>query len=152
MRRTGTSLSAMQLKIIRVRKKDLSVNDVWRNSIYGAERNCNMWPQWIVSMKKQGGLKLLFRVNNPFMLSPASFVILVPKTLRFWWYYEALDKTVLYPQRILRESSRYVKTPFLCSADWKQEKKIIKGKSSKMDIHKHLRFHENSPDMVLPIL
>jgi len=42
MRRTGTSLFAMQLKIIRVRKKDLSVNVVWRNIIYGAEHNCNM--------------------------------------------------------------------------------------------------------------
>jgi len=80
MWRTGKSLSKMQLKIIRVRNKDLSVNDVWRNSIYGAEHNCNVWPQWIVSMKKQGeegGLQLLFRVNIPFMLSPASFVILV---------------------------------------------------------------------------
>jgi hypothetical protein len=72
----------MQHKIIRVRNKDLSVNVVWTNSIYGAEHNCNMWPK-LVSVKKQGGLKLLFRVNIPFMLSPASFVILVLKKKTF---------------------------------------------------------------------
>lgn len=79
MRRTGKSLSRMQLKIIRVRKKiyQLMMFGGIIRMVLNMTAICDHNEQ--VQRKKQGGLKLLFCFNIPFMLSPASFVILVLK-------------------------------------------------------------------------